>query len=82
MSLFLELFNAIHILSIYLLLQKERVEREYYLEKDAAQKDFEEKKIELKENLISDLEEKKRIIETERNTMELTGGILFSISVK
>lgn len=69
----LQLFN----IPIHLFLQKERVEREYYLEKEAAQKDFEEKKIELKENLISDLEEKKRIIETERNTMELTGGISF-----
>lgn len=60
-------------------MQKERVEREYFLEKEAAQKDFEEKKVELMENLISDLEEKKRIIETERNTIELTGGISFYI---
>lgn len=54
-------------------IEEERVEREYYLEREAAQKDFDEKKVELRENLISDLEEKKRIIESERNTMELTG---------
>jgi Sin3 histone deacetylase corepressor complex component SDS3 len=35
---------------------------------------FQEKKIELKENLIVELEEKKRNIENERNSMELTGG--------
>ncbi|XP_054723539.1 sin3 histone deacetylase corepressor complex component SDS3-like isoform X3 [Uloborus diversus] len=54
-------------------IEKERVEREYFLEKEAAKKEFEEKQIELKENLISDLEEKKRIIEAERSNMELTG---------
>lgn len=54
-------------------IEKERVEREYFLEREAAQKEFEEKKVELRENLISDLEEKKRIIEAERNNMELTG---------
>ncbi|XP_054720838.1 sin3 histone deacetylase corepressor complex component SDS3-like isoform X2 [Uloborus diversus] len=53
-------------------IEKERVEREYFLEKEAAKKEFEEKQIELKENLISDLEEKKRIIEAERSNMELT----------
>ena len=42
-------------------------------EKKAAAKEFEEKKIELRENLISDLEEKRKIIEAERHTMELTG---------
>lgn len=35
---------------------------------------FQEKKIELKENLIVELEEKKRNIENERNSMDLTGG--------
>lgn len=76
-----QLFVDISIIVI-VVQQKERVEREYYLEREAAQKEFEEKKIELKENLISDLEEKKRIIEAERNNMELTGGILLSFMLK
>lgn len=43
-------------------------------EKKAAAKEFEDKKIELKENLIAELEEKKKMIENEKLTMELTGG--------
>lgn len=33
-----------------------------------------EKKVELKASLIQELEHKKKVIENERNTMELTGG--------
>ncbi|XP_044753676.1 sin3 histone deacetylase corepressor complex component SDS3 [Coccinella septempunctata] len=51
----------------------ECIEKEYVQEKKAAVKEFEEKKIDLKENLISDLEDKKRTIETERFSWELTG---------
>lgn len=51
----------------------EWVERDYILEKKAAVKEFEEKKIDLKENLLTDMEEKRKIIETDRHTMELTG---------
>ncbi|XP_077995282.1 sin3 histone deacetylase corepressor complex component SDS3-like [Glandiceps talaboti] len=51
----------------------EFVEREYIKEKKASVKEFEEKKIDLKENLIAELEEKRRAIEGERHTMELTG---------
>nr|XP_023026693.1 sin3 histone deacetylase corepressor complex component SDS3 [Leptinotarsa decemlineata] len=51
----------------------ECVEKEYIQEKKAAAREFEEKKIDLKENLISDLEDKKRTVEAERFTMELTG---------
>ncbi|CAH1378570.1 unnamed protein product [Tenebrio molitor] len=51
----------------------ECVERDYIGEKKAAAKDFEDKKIDLRENLISDLEDKKRTIEAERYSMELTG---------
>ncbi|KFM67625.1 hypothetical protein X975_20218, partial [Stegodyphus mimosarum] len=65
--------NRLSLNDVFLRLEKERVEREYFLEKEAAQKEYEEKKIELKENLIADLEEKKRIIEAERSSMELTG---------
>ncbi|GFQ96780.1 sin3 histone deacetylase corepressor complex component SDS3 [Trichonephila clavata] len=50
----------------------ERIERDYILEREAAHKEYEDKKIELRENLICDLEEKKRIIETERSTVDLT----------
>ncbi|KAM3961253.1 LOW QUALITY PROTEIN: sin3 histone deacetylase corepressor complex component SDS3 [Aphomia sociella] len=48
------------------------VEREYIAEKKAAAKEFEEK-IELRENLLNDFEDKRRMIESERNTMELNG---------
>ncbi|CAH0549318.1 unnamed protein product [Brassicogethes aeneus] len=51
----------------------ECVDRDYTLEKKAAAREFEEKKIDLKENLISDLEDKKRNVEAERFSMELTG---------
>lgn len=37
-------------------------------------KEFDDKKVELKENLIAELEEKKKMIENEKLTMELTGG--------
>lgn len=51
----------------------ECVERDYVIEKKAAAKEFEEKKIELRETLITDMEEKRKLIESERHTMELTG---------
>lgn len=51
----------------------ECVEREYVAEKKSAAKEFEDKKIDLKENLISDFEDKKRSIEAERYSIELTG---------
>lgn len=60
-------------LALYLL-QTEQVERNYIKEKKAAVKEFDDKKVELKENLIAELEEKKKMIENEKLTMELTGG--------
>ncbi|XP_022917613.1 sin3 histone deacetylase corepressor complex component SDS3 [Onthophagus taurus] len=51
----------------------ECVERDYILEKKAAAKEFEDKKVDLKENLISDFEDKRKAIESERYSMELTG---------
>ncbi|XP_034941785.1 sin3 histone deacetylase corepressor complex component SDS3 isoform X2 [Chelonus insularis] len=51
----------------------EWVERDYISEKKAAVKEFEEKKIDLKENLLTDMEEKRKMIESDRQTMELTG---------
>jgi len=35
---------------------------------------LQQKKIELRASLIQELEHKKKMIENERNTMELTGG--------
>ncbi|CAG0896487.1 unnamed protein product [Darwinula stevensoni] len=50
-----------------------QIEREYMEEKRAGNRDFEEKKVELREQLITDLECKKKVIEKERTSMELTG---------
>ncbi len=55
-------------------LQTEQVERNHIKEKKAAVKEFDDKKVELKENRIAELEEKKKMIENEKLTMELTGG--------
>lgn len=49
----------------------ECVEKDYILEKNAAVKEYEEKKSDLKENLIADFEDKKKQIETDRTAMEL-----------
>lgn len=49
------------------------MERDYILEKKAAVKEFDEKKVDLKDNLLTDMEEKRKIIESDRQTMELTG---------
>lgn len=54
-------------------IEADLIEREYVKEKKAAIKEFEEKKIELKETLLTDLEEKKKFIEVERMAIELTG---------
>ncbi|XP_015430961.1 PREDICTED: sin3 histone deacetylase corepressor complex component SDS3 isoform X4 [Dufourea novaeangliae] len=51
----------------------EWVERDYILEKKAAVKEFEEKKVDLKANLLSDMEEKRKMIQSDLHTMELTG---------
>ncbi|KAF4527853.1 hypothetical protein B566_EDAN016498 [Ephemera danica] len=49
------------------------VERDFVYEKKCAAKEFEEKKIDLREMLISDLEEKRKMVEAERQSMELSG---------
>jgi len=51
----------------------QRAEEEYVLEKEFAGRELEEKKVELQDNLISEYEEKKRNVESERITIELTG---------
>lgn len=58
---------------VFKLHEVERVEREYTLEKKAAFREFEEKKIDLRESLIMELEEKRRMVEAERSTIELMG---------
>ncbi|XP_063051478.1 sin3 histone deacetylase corepressor complex component SDS3 isoform X1 [Engraulis encrasicolus] len=58
---------------LFFQLETEQVERNYIKEKKAAVKEFDDKKVELKENLIAELEEKKKMIENEKLTMELTG---------
>ncbi|XP_053666461.1 sin3 histone deacetylase corepressor complex component SDS3-like [Anopheles marshallii] len=57
----------------------ECAERDCILEKAAAEKEYEEKKAELIENVIADLEDQKKMIEHEFATMELNGD---SIDVK
>ncbi|KAL7648031.1 UNVERIFIED_CONTAM: hypothetical protein RMT77_001648 [Armadillidium vulgare] len=54
-------------------LEMECVEREYFADRRLAAQEFEEKKAELKENLLLELEDKKKIIEQERYSLELTG---------
>lgn len=54
----------------------ECVERDYVLEKKASGKEYEEKKADLKENLLTDFEDKRKMIESERHSMELTGDTM------
>jgi Sin3 histone deacetylase corepressor complex component SDS3 len=49
----------------------ECVEKDYILEKNATVKEYEEKKSDLKENLLADFEDKKKLIESERTSMEI-----------
>ncbi|KAM7347899.1 sin3 histone deacetylase corepressor complex component SDS3 isoform 2-T2 [Cochliomyia hominivorax] len=51
---------------------QECVERDYILEKKAAQKEYDEKKIDLKDNILTDFEERRKLIENERYSLELT----------
>ncbi|VVD00398.1 sin3 histone deacetylase corepressor complex component SDS3 [Leptidea sinapis] len=74
-----QLHERLRLNKLYKERMHEVVEREYIAEKKAAAKEFEEKKIELRENLLNDLEEKRKLIESERHSMELNGD---SIEVK
>ncbi|XP_064620076.1 sin3 histone deacetylase corepressor complex component SDS3-like [Lineus longissimus] len=63
--------------------EMDSVEKEYIAEKKFSVREFEEKKIELKENIIYELEEKRRNMDQERNSVELTGtAFLDSMDVK
>ncbi|ESP04119.1 hypothetical protein LOTGIDRAFT_54637, partial [Lottia gigantea] len=57
-------------------LQLKMVEREFIKEKEYIQKDFEEKKIDLKESLIMELEDKKRSVEGEKSVLDLNGDFM------
>ncbi|TDG41960.1 hypothetical protein AWZ03_011606 [Drosophila navojoa] len=57
---------------IYKDYMRECVDRDYILEKNAAQKEYDEKMMDLKDNLIADFEDRKRQIENERYSLELT----------
>lgn len=50
----------------------ECVERDYIFEKRSAAKEFDEKKEDLKFNLQTDFEDRRKLIDTERQSMELT----------
>ncbi|KAK4336787.1 hypothetical protein RND71_043995 [Anisodus tanguticus] len=54
----------------YLAVETERIEQEYINEKKAAIRDFEDRKICLKESLLADLEEKRKNVENERISLE------------
>lgn len=54
-------------------LEVEMVEQEFLREKKSALREFEDQKVYLKDQLIAELEEKQKLIETERHNMELTG---------
>ncbi|OWF52146.1 sin3 histone deacetylase corepressor complex component SDS3-like isoform X2 [Mizuhopecten yessoensis] len=60
----------------------EVVDKDYIIEKKIAANDFEDKKVDLKEHLIADYEEKKRNIENERSSIDLMGGFLLSDSME
>lgn len=66
--------ERLRICDIWQQYELECVERDYIKEKKAAAKEFEEKKIELKEHLIGELEDKKKSIDNERSNMEMTSG--------
>ena len=57
-------------------LELEMAEQDFLSEKKNVVKEFEEKKVYLKEQLLSELEEKQKQIEIERTSMELTGDSL------
>jgi len=54
-------------------LELEMTEQDYQSERAAAVREFDDKKVYLKDQLIAELEEKQKMIEQERTTMELTG---------
>lgn len=56
-------------------LEGDMVEQDFVNEKRSAVREFEEQKVFLRDQLISELEDKQRLIEAERHNMELTGDL-------
>uniref|UniRef100_A0A2P2I0Z9 Sin3 histone deacetylase corepressor complex component SDS3-like n=1 Tax=Hirondellea gigas TaxID=1518452 RepID=A0A2P2I0Z9_9CRUS len=54
-------------------MEMEKVEKEFVLETRLAEQELQDKKEELKENLLLELEEKKKVIEQERYSLDLNG---------
>ena len=54
----------------------EMVEQDFIREKKSAFREFEDQKVYLKDQLIAELEEKQKLIETERHNMETIHGIV------
>jgi Sin3 histone deacetylase corepressor complex component SDS3 len=54
----------------FLAVEIERIEQEFVAEKRAAAREFEDRKLELRENLIAELEEKRKSIENEKISLE------------
>lgn len=54
----------------FLAVEIERIEQEFVAEKKAAAREFEDRKLELRENLIAELEEKRKSIENEKISLE------------
>lgn len=61
-------------------LQMENVEHRYQAEKLYTQQELEARKVDVKERLIADYEEKKRQVENDRLHMELSAGEWLDIS--
>merc|ERR550517_1168366 len=57
-------------------LELEMAEQDFLSEEKNVKKEFEDKKVYLKEQLLSELEEKQKQIDIERTSMELTGDSL------
>lgn len=54
-------------------LELDMVEQEFVHEQKSAAREFEDQRVFLREQLINELEEKQKLIEAERHSMELTG---------
>ena len=50
-------------------------ENDYINDKKLAQREFEDKKIDLKDSLLNDLEERRRMVEVEKNTLDLNSDV-------
>jgi len=70
-----ELENRLFCNEVSLTIQKERIEIDYESALTTAHRDFLEKKIEMKEVLLNELEERKRQLELEYLTMDANGDV-------